>query len=156
MAKARRQSNEELEARLIALENSENTILYQIKTLSTDISSAQTIADLTFNNLEIGKTYRVSLQAWVGSLGTPEATAAVAITHDGTTIGRALHHMGGASTQNEDNEHSTVVVFEATATTLTFVFSESGSGVCYGNGTQSETFAILEELPQHVPTSQWT
>lgn len=122
----------------------------QTKLLTGDISSAQTMADLTFSNLIVGKKYKVYLQAWIGSLGTTSASAFVSISHNGATIGRATHAMGGASTQNEDNEHSTVVTFIAAATTLTFVFAESGTAICYGNNTQTETFAQLEELNNNL------
>jgi len=52
---------------------------------------------------------------------------------------------------------SSIVKFKATNTTLTFVGSSlNANSSLQGNGTQSETFAQLTEIPFGHETADWT
>ena len=102
------------------------------------------MSDLTFSDLVIGREYKVTLQAAQQSVSST-GTSTISITHNSTVIG--LSKYDSASADNNGVQTSSVSVnFTAAATTLTFVSVASASNVIQGDGTQSETFAMLEEF----------
>jgi hypothetical protein len=116
----------------------EDPIAWQRKELSSSILTNTTNAtEMQFNNLEIGKTYRVHLQA--------EMTAGsdIRIRHNGQDIGR-LHAGAGSNATS-----GTSVIFTATTTVLE-VFVQTQPLLA------NLSFAILEELPFHSVTSKWS
>ena len=147
-------------ARVIDLENTKQdkfTNLVQTKILATDIIELNTVVGaLTFNNLEIGKLYRVRMQAFLASPnGNNVSFSGV---HDGNIICN-ISHEGDAT--NDDNMAAgcTSPAFVATATTVTFQTSGMVAGGSQdsvsGNGTLIETWAELEELPNTQLTTKW-
>jgi len=123
----------------IALEG--NTI--QTKTLSANItSSTNPITDLTFSNLVIGKLYELHLSGQM--IGSDETSYLYAI-HDSVNI--IWLSMNSGNTNADRVTVTDTVPFIATATTLTFNFSElSVSTTLEGNGTTQETHATLKAL----------
>lgn len=126
---------------------------YQTKFLSADATSNGTISDLTFSNLEVGKTYRVcgNIRLAVNQGATDATSLAVTcdITHDSSVIARKQFISRQTdSTAGEVATFGVNILFEATASTLTFVAaSAAASSHIAGNGTHEETFITLEELP---------
>jgi hypothetical protein len=121
---------------------------YQTKTLSSNVTSTGNVADLQFDNLTVGKHYRVSLTAFLRTL-TSTGAASIAIQHNSNTLGTALFTSPSATT-NAATITTTTVVFQAQATTVTFnATNASATEPIAGNGTQEQTFAQLEELPNH-------
>jgi hypothetical protein len=127
---------------------------WQRKTLASDKTGASantTLSDLTFSNLTVGNTYRVTLFFH----GTTEAadTALVTITHDGGTIGIGRVGDGGDTSAYSG---TTSVVFTATATSVTFVGSSfATTSTLVGNGTVAQTHATMEELQNVELTTAW-
>lgn len=119
---------------------------FQTKYLSSDITASGTVTDLTFNNLVVGNVYEVSLTAFFNLTGT-SATESVftQITHNSAVLGTARHRNDGQS-DDSASAQSIVVKFVAVATTLTFVFSEAGTGNMSGDGSGNETFAQLTDI----------
>jgi len=139
---------------LVAGKEDEFSIPFQTKILSADVITDGAIGELTFNNLEIGKVYRVGgnfrFDVTAGGLIT------VTVLNGAQTVGFGLHDGDGTATQ-AGSAWSPNLIFVATATTLTFVAaSADANSPVLGNTTRDETFVTLEELPQHVATSQWT
>lgn len=131
---------------------------YQTKTLSPSIigSNNSNIASLRFNNLTIGKTYKVSGQVTFQS----DAGDNVRLEgiHDGLVLFQAECEDNGSGQDDESSFAFTSAPFVATATTV--IFSLAGvtsalSGI-QGGGNFIDTFATLEELPNHEVTTEWT
>lgn len=136
--------------------NRRTTRKYAIKTLSADITAgALDIADLRLNNLEIGKTYK--LTAKMLCFINNDGNVSLEINHDGAEIGLCIFTAGVAGPDSIDTtgNDSTQVIFTATATTVTFDSAADGDGSLLGDGTTRETFVMLEELPNHEVTSEW-
>lgn len=128
-------------------------IKYQTKKLTSDVTTDTTVSDLTFNNLTIGKKYRVFLQARFEVNG--DAGAFVQIKHDGSIIGSV--GAGHTDATGEFFHVSTDAIFEASATTLTFdTVSIAASSALGGNDDFNQTYARLEELASAVEVSEWT
>jgi len=126
----------------------------QIRTLSADVTSNQAdIPSLRYANLEVGKLYRVTIHHRALDGGNSLQLEAV---HDGTAILGTQTNTDPTSSSDR-SDIGTDVVFTATATALTFDYTEFDAGaVLEGNGTTRETFVMLEELPFHEFTTKWT
>lgn len=127
---------------------------FQTKFLGGNVSTNG--VDLTpqigFNNLEIGKFYRLSGQFSAGSNVAGNAQASLVIECGGQTVINPRHH----DDDTTSNKWGINTIFEAQGNTLTVVSSISGGDAqINGNGTRFNTFFQLEELPNHEETSQW-
>jgi len=141
---------EELEPRVLDVEAaaSANVIAWQRKALTAGLAANTTgIAELAFSNLAVGKTYRLSMSA---QLEGGASDAILHAIHDGNTIAQVKSQSRDAS--GEIEIQGQIAVFTATATTLTFDYSESASG---GFLRTPFTYVILEELAVHVATTKW-
>lgn len=120
---------------------------WQTKTQSTDFTTNGVISNLTFNNLEIGKTYRCNTSFMMDIFNN--TAIAIASNHGFSVL--AKQYVPNTSTEAIDNCDRSII-FVASATTLTFT-SANFSSTAYLRGGSSVT---LEELPQHISTTQWT
>lgn len=139
----------------IETKEDEFDILYQIRTLNSDITATDTnIADLRFINLEIGKTYRLTFKAALAFLGN--AASEIHAIHNGNVLIR--FDANGTGTTVGEQTPGASVVFQATATSITFttIGAISADNRVEGDGTLAQTWSMLEELPHHVATVQWT
>jgi hypothetical protein len=129
---------------------------WQVRILPSHISGNTTdISSLRFINLVVGRTYKLSMQMDTSLPNNTFRTATLAAIHNGVTIAKV--RSGSASTGNEVNYGmGTTVNFTASATTLTFNASFINPGFILGDGTRAATFVMLEELPNHEETTQWT
>jgi hypothetical protein len=115
------------------------------KTLSSDVTSDGTIADLTVSDLKIGEEYEVMLQADLRTQASG-APPRIDITHDSTIIGRAQWDSNSAD-QDGGTVSSTIAKFVATATSITFVGASLGaSSPVGGNGTREETYVQVKKI----------
>ena len=134
------------------------TIPHQTRILSSNITELNTVVSaLGFSNLEIGKTYRVTMQAAIqANDGNNVALSAV---HDGNII-CAVEYENDAGTGSDNMRAGTSKVFTATATTVLFQTSGMVGGgaadALLGDGTLARTFTQLEELTNHEVTTKWT
>jgi hypothetical protein len=143
MAKSRRQSNEELETRLNDLETAGRFAKHE---LASNVSGASSdIASLRFNNLVIGRTYRLSMS--MDATCTNNADAQLNAVHNGQTILEVRWVLGAAGTEDVNPIYGASTTFVATANTLTF--DTLFNAVINAIGT----FAVLEELPFVTQTS---
>jgi len=129
---------------------------WQLKYLTSDISSSQTVSDLTFNSLTIGNTYRVTGQWRFNADDSDSTTTNTLIGYNGTDViftQRMYWSCATALSQNFSDTSSTL--FVATGTTLTFDTTLSAVGQLNGNSTKSETFVILEEVSDYYETDKW-
>lgn len=118
---------------------------WQTKNLSADTTATGTVSSLSFNNLEIGKTYRATLSTHpTQSTGTVSRYSFI----NGTKIGELSFYAAGA--------HAKSIVFVSISTTLTIDASSNDYGLSAKTSTDERTCLILEELPQHIQTNQWT
>lgn len=129
----------------------------QTKLLSADITSDTTMADLTFNNLVIGKRYEFRIQSFFDTTGSVGSSAPeIQITHNSSVIG-LLQYDPPSTDQGGGFTATTTGEFTATASTLTFVTSDVDSnGAIRGNNTRSETYAQLKELNYTKETTRFT
>jgi hypothetical protein len=131
---------------------------WQVRILPGNISSNTTdISSLRFINLVVGRTYKLSMQIDTSLTNNNFRTAALTAIHNGVSIAKV--RSGSANTGNEVNYGmGTTINFTASATTLTFNATFVNGGLAYilGDGTRAFTFVMLEELPNHEETTQWT
>ena len=124
---------------------------YEVKTLSSDINNTSApIADLQFNNLVVGRKYRVTINGHLQIINTSNATVSITAKHDGSSISvQAVGTGGSGGVDDATAIQSKVFFFDATATTLTFDSQTAASGYIRGDGTEIETHVILEEVPDN-------
>lgn len=132
----------------------------QTKILASSISGAgfSEISAMTFNNLEIDKWYRVSLQVFADEVNQG----------DGNAAGFEYHHNGVRICSNwifvpasPNGAKGTIrsgssMPFKAETTTLQAFKDIAGIGQIYGDGTKANTYAVLEELPNHEETTDFS
>lgn len=123
----------------------ESKVLWQKKTMTT----VNTPSQMNFSNLVIGKTYRLSLHAYMQVDGN-ESSISVEGVHNGTGIVKLL--LNGGTGTDIALEAGDSIVFIATATTVTFSQASTGASPSVA---ANRTWAVLEELPLHQQTSQW-
>lgn len=123
---------------------------FQFKYLASDVTTANAdITSLKFSGLEIGKKYRLTSQ--IGLNTSAGSTCGVYYTNGAQII--CSKYQTGATNSRD----SIVAVFIATATTIVASTQNvSGTVQLISSGDRSQTFASLEELPNHVETTQWT
>ncbi|OQW46486.1 MAG: hypothetical protein A4S09_16345 [Proteobacteria bacterium SG_bin7] len=142
--------------RVIALEQNKEdkySIPFQTKTLPSNISvNTSDITSLRFNSLQVGKRYRVTAQV---SVVAGDNAGRFLAHHNGNTILRVENQPTGAG-PNARFVQTGVAVFTATASTVVFSFTVLSVATLEGSGAFDTTWVMLEELPQHEPTTQWT
>ena len=138
------------ELRVTALEV---PIKYQEKILSANATTNAIIPDLTFNNLVIGKQYRIYAQLLMNSVSLSVSVAH--IIHDGVIIA-ATYNRASNSGGGEAARFGVEAFFTATATTVA-VHKISGTSIG-GDGTKENSWARLEEIPdgKYVQTVDFT
>lgn len=142
------------DAALEASKQDKITIPWKINFLDADITSNATdISSLRYNNLEIGKTYRVSI-----NMKAINGSATTNITAHSDSIGTILRNEN--KTDGAGNEDRSITgnstIFIAQDTTLKFSYVEFDSGALIeGSGNYQETWVMLEELPIHTETDKW-
>lgn len=122
-----------------------NTI--ETKILSSSVSTNGVITDLTFNDLEIGKTYEITGQfaLFVNNGGT-DTTIEVNATHDGNIVGRTSIRVDDGTSSLDYGYFSMSAKFVATTSSLTFVAnSASGVSAIFGANTRADTYVQLEK-----------
>lgn len=121
---------------------------WQKKTLPSQITSNGVISALGFNNLEVGKTYRLITQ--IHHLCVNNITSRLAYTNGSSTV--LVSEMDPEGVGGVRRTSGGSAIFTAMATTLTATATVSG-GAAIENG---DTWAILEEVPWHEQTIKWT
>lgn len=131
--------------------------LYRTKFLSSNIDVTNTTAnvpDLQFNNLEIGKTYKITGQIDIvsGGAGSVTGSGKLTVTHNGVQVlvQQSKAELNGANDRQQSGANS--YIFTATATTTNVTFQGFGQGILIAS---NQTFLTLEELPNHEETTQW-
>lgn len=127
---------------------------FQTKYLTSLIDTATNpVTDLTFNNLVIGKVYKIEFQASLG--GTSSGVAELRALHDGNVV--ANREFDGDSAQKTLQAAGSSGTFTATATTLTFQFVTNNAPNIdlEGDGTGATTFATLTELNHTQETTRF-
>ena len=127
---------------------------------STDFlggNASSNLTTLTFNNLSVGKTYRLSMLAYLSTYNGPSSFSdgnALDAYHNSVLILEAKDSRYIGSSIGQSSTIGATTVFTATATTVTFVHRSAN-----GNTTvtlDDGSWVLLEELPNHEATTQWT
>jgi len=150
-----RRKQQEVQDAKDAEQDSKLTTYWQKKTLSSNITSGTGVSTaLSFNNLEIGKKYRLTVQANMDEGGVSDASYVyLNFTNNSIDIvNLALTIPAPPSGAQGVVRAGSSDIFIAGATTVLANYQVNSSGVIY----QDKTFAILEEVPNHVETTQWT
>lgn len=127
---------------------------WQKKEISSTINSDTTF--ITFNNLVVGKTYKLYHHFSMLLNAVPNQLN-IKVNHDGGILFRTIAQI------DHDNIDRRVVIngahiFTATNTTLGFE-TEGASGNAVIEDSlfgENPSFAIIEELPNHVETTDFT
>jgi len=118
--------------------------LVQVKTLSTDVTTDQTMTDLT-TTLEVGKTYEVYMN--VAFTASTDASITVEANHDGSVIG--IVQCGSQNDTDYFRMTKYIAPFVATTNNITFSSaSVSAGGAIRGNNDTLFTHVVVREVPQ--------
>jgi hypothetical protein len=129
--------------------DSKTKTVFQTKTMTVNATALGTITELTFNNLQAGKFYRVSgLVSFVN----------VNIADDpriyfNNTNGMLMSYLGvaGNAVAGYNLSASPCFVFQAASNGSMTVEKEFATGI-----VSIGSYITLEELPNHTVTAQWT
>lgn len=114
------------------------------KYLASNLTSSTTgIASLAFNNLIVGKRYSITTQM-VTDIGGAASNSDLRGFHNSSTVSRVA--FGSPASGNSFSGSSQSPSFIATATTLTFNWTEVGTATLYGTGDALGTYVTLTEL----------
>lgn len=123
----------------------EDPIAWQRKNLSANTTTnTQSRTEMDFNNLEVGRTYRLSL-----SVGISGSATGVGMRY--VMNGTDLIQTATNSATAVDGRAGNSVIFTATAASITAITITGGSTI-----VATHTYGILEELPFHAQTSKWS
>ena len=127
---------------------------YQTKTLPSDISTTTSpITSLGFNNLTVGKNYRVTM---AGSfVSSANANMDFRATHNGIDVCRLMTVVEAGGSSDRNILTGSGRVFTATATTVSFSIAMNAAGILEGDGSTTETYVMLEECDDMIPTTDW-
>lgn len=152
-----RKKQQEVQEAVDTVQDNKFPIKWQRKILPSNLSNTDTdVASLQFNDLTIGKTYKIG--------GTIQATA--------TNAGSWVNFYSGAGATGTlygsigSGENSAAFIYSKIGINLTFVATSTtmyartqgfsaGSETLYGDGTVYSTHINLEECPNHVETTDW-
>lgn len=127
---------------------------YQIKYLNSDITvNTADVTDLGFNNLEIGKKYRIT--GSVSWEADNQDNPTLRVLNNGNVIG--ISTIGLVQTGQVYKVGINSEVFTATSTSIIAEVTGMDAGnLLAGDGTSNQTWFQLEELPNHVETGKWS
>lgn len=118
--------------------------LVQVKTLSTDVTTDQTMTDLT-TTLEVGKTYEVYMN--IAFTASTDSSITVEANHDGSVIG--IVQCGSQNDTDYFRMTKYIAPFVATTNNITFSSaSVGGGGAIRGNNDTLFTHVVVREVPQ--------
>jgi hypothetical protein len=121
---------------------------YQEKTQVSTTATVGVLPDLSFSNLVIGKTYRVS--ANINAQWSATAAVVMSLTFtNGSTVKQV--NIGGNHNSGNWNSSAQVFIFVAQSTSIATALTASASTSLRGG-----SYVTLEELPNHEATSIWT
>tara|TARA_R110000868_G_C10973188_1_gene771509 strand:+ start:51572 stop:52042 length:471 start_codon:yes stop_codon:yes gene_type:complete len=124
--------------------------LYQTKYLSGNVAINTILGDLTFNNLEIGKKYKLT-SCFVYTDTDVITNANVAALVNGNNVDYVRMATSGTGVVKV----TSIAIFDALGTTLTFETTGFGNNNTIYSGGVIGSYVILEELPNHEATTQW-
>lgn len=122
---------------------------WQKKILTNYPTVIGTLAELSFNGLTIGKTYQITLQAH--HFNANNVATELQYKTNGTIISRSQYDPD--STTPRRSIHGSTAIFTAENSVLEAFVSQTDPS---GHFENTDTWAILEELPNHEETTQWT
>ena len=120
--------------------------------LSNITANTPDIVNLKFNNLIVGKTYRITCQVSVISGAQNGRVTA----YNGATILAQTQNQTDGTGPSDRFVQTFTTIFVASDVTVTFDFTENTVNTLEGDGTAFTTWSMLEELPNHEATTQWT
>jgi hypothetical protein len=129
----------------------------QTKYLTSDVTSDQTMSDLTFSNLTIGQWYEFSLVPFFDQ-SSADGALRIEVVHDSASIARVGTdvEIPGGVVDKAQQQAGITKKFKATATTLTFSATNMTAGdTIFGDGTDLETWVQLSEIQPHQETNEW-
>jgi len=124
---------------------------WQQKLLAADQGASGPIPSLTFNNLVVGKIYRVSAQVFFEMTGTT-VTETISFTcfHSATGNIFIARHRNDGQIDVSNQQALSSAIFKATSSTVTFSCGVSGTGSVSGDNTRDQTWVMLEQLDNYA------
>ena len=138
-------------------------VKYQKKQVQALTTTTGLLGDLAFQNLEIGKTYKLTFQLFGQWLSAGAQTLARVKIEFATAPFNLIQQVAINIADNNGTtevQSTAVAIFEAESTQINFnadlgwnsnvrILGDTFAGA-------NATYAILEELPNHVETTDWT
>lgn len=136
-----------------------NTYRLQRKYLASNVSNkvAGAITSLTFNNLTVGKSYRVIYQValFYDSLST--GTITFNVRHNGNVMAQTFFENGSGQAESHGHTDGRVINFVAEATTVEFHHNATITNyIVFGDGSNGGTWVEIEERPDINTTTAFT
>ena len=123
-------------------------IKYQEKLLASNVTASGAISSLTFNNLQVGRYYRVKLHCSM-SISASQSIFGMTIVHNGVTRSLCRGQSAGPGGESFNWANDIEAHFIAAATTVTFN-KTSAAGTTLGTGAYDGTWARIEEIPANL------
>ena len=124
------------------------------KTPNSNITtSVDTLSSLSFNNLTIGKTYRVTINSsprFTTAAGSNQAS--ILLTNSGVEVARNKAYQNGTTGAETFYESGTTYIFEAVDSSLLTEIVIQGSAYLQASGTN----IYLEEINNYEETTDFT
>jgi hypothetical protein len=116
-------------------------------------TAANNAVMLQFNNLVIGKLYRVKGQVY--GTGTTSGAGGAEIEHDGNVLAR-IYYNSSSSASDTALAAMGDAIFKATTTTVEFRADVPSGIAILGDGTRNRTWLEIEELNYTKETTRFT
>lgn len=129
-------------------------IKYQYKFLQADQTTENVmLADVNFEDLVIGNTYKISFLFYGLFNTTGEMTPRAGNTIGGDIVGPSIR-MDNDNVGRVTSKHSSFI-WVATDTDLGFWYNGTGGSTCRGDGTIDETHSYIEDVTdQYIPATE--
>lgn len=133
----------------------------QTKILSANPGATGVMSDLTFNNLVVGKIYKISGKIFhvENGLNLDDVESIVFIKNGSTVIDRSDQNIRKPGSTNLDEFRDTNhlnIKFKATDPTLTFEVNSLTNADIAGDGTKQQTYVQLEEVTDTEETTDFS
>lgn len=136
-----------------------NRIQKKVLTSNYTTTGTNTVSALSFNNLTVGKTYRISASVWLDAGAGTSATelCRFRILHNSNILMGINFRLDGRPNDIMEFTAGNTNVFTATATTLVAEVTLLGTSLTLsGSATNEYNYVILEELETNEITTAWT
>jgi isochorismate synthase EntC len=123
--------------------------VWQVNPLTSDVTTTTSDhPELRFENLVIGKVYKVTLHCYMRAVTNVNSRCTVNVVHDGSTLTHAEWNFAVNNNLTTLGSTEATKIFKATATTVSFDVDIANGAILESGGSQF-TYSMLEQLENY-------